>query len=124
MDSGGFEDAVMWGKTGLKLQKLSKVATNYNVQHSLALAERDAGCPEEALTVFLKGCTLADAVNPKELDTDQRDGSFYGNIGRCLQFMGQIESALTCYQKSALLLEKNPQYEHVMNQGYIKSVDR
>jgi hypothetical protein len=43
-----------------------------------------------------------------------------GNIGRCLHLMGQIDSALACYQKSALLLEK-AQRQHIVNQGYIRA---
>jgi hypothetical protein len=35
--------------------------------------------------------------------------------------MGQIDGALICYQKSALLIEKAVQSEHVMNQGYIRA---
>jgi hypothetical protein len=35
--------------------------------------------------------------------------------------MGQIGAALKCYQKSALLIERNPITEHVINQGYIRT---
>ncbi|OFV97190.1 MAG: hypothetical protein A3H28_00440 [Acidobacteria bacterium RIFCSPLOWO2_02_FULL_61_28] len=35
--------------------------------------------------------------------------------------MGQIDSALICYQKSALLIEKDPKREHVLNQGFIRA---
>jgi hypothetical protein len=34
--------------------------------------------------------------------------------------MGQIDSALVCYQKSALLLERSTK-EHVVNQGFIRA---
>jgi tetratricopeptide (TPR) repeat protein len=117
---GEFEAAVKWGKEGKALQDSSNVDTQYDVTHNLALAERDSGRPEEALKVFLEGRTLADVANPRELD-QERDGSYYGNIGRCLQFMGQVDRALACYQKSAFLLEKNPRYEHVLNQGFIRA---
>lgn len=115
---GQFTDAVRWGKIGLNLKTSSNVDTTIDPSHSLALAERDAGGPELALPVFLSGQTLAEATDPEELD-EERGGPHYGNVGRCLHFMGQVDGALICYQKSALLLEKAPT-EHVTNQGFIR----
>jgi tetratricopeptide (TPR) repeat protein len=117
---GDFGDAVTWGKRGQDLQEKSGVDTKYDVSHELALAERDAGQPEFALTYFLQGRTLAEVVDPEELE-DARGGAYYGNIGRCLHFMGQIDAALVCYQKSALLIERDPIREHLLNQGYIRA---
>jgi hypothetical protein len=34
--------------------------------------------------------------------------------------MGQTDSALICYQKSALLIEKDMTNDHQINQGYIR----
>jgi hypothetical protein len=34
--------------------------------------------------------------------------------------MGQIDTALVCYQKSALLVEKDLTHERIQNQGYIR----
>ena len=116
---GEFGEAVEWGKIGQAL-KSSGVDTTYNVSHILALAERDAGRPESALPMFLEGRPLSKVTDPDELDDDM-NGAYYGNIGRCLQFMGQIDSALTCYQKSALLLEKHAGKELFVNQGFVRS---
>jgi tetratricopeptide (TPR) repeat protein len=116
---GEFSKAVEWGKIGQTL-KDSGVDTEYNVSHSLALAERDAGRPESALPVFLEGRTLSEVVDPDEFD-DERPGAHYGNIGRCLQFMGQVDSALICYQKSALLLEKHAGKEKFVNEGFVRA---
>ncbi len=116
---GEFTDAVKWGKTGQALKKSSQVDTKHDVSHNLALAERDAGRPELALPVFLDGRSLDEVLDPEELDED-KGGPHYGNIGRCLHFMGQIDSALVCYQKSALLIEKDFRFERVLNQGYIR----
>ena len=115
---GQFNDAVKWGKIGQDLKRSSNVDTWIDPSNTLALAERDAGRPESALPIFLAGRTLAEVTDPEELD-EGRGGHHYGNIGRCLHFMGQIDGALICYQKSALLLEK-ASHEHVMNQGYIR----
>lgn len=117
---GEFTAAVEWAKIGDQLKKSSDLDITYPIDHQLALAERDAGEPESALPVFLAGQTLAQAIDPDELD-ENRGGSHYGNVGRCLHFMGQIDSALVCYQKSALLIEKSSSQEHVRNQGYIRT---
>jgi tetratricopeptide (TPR) repeat protein len=112
---GEFSRAAEWGKAGQNL-KASGVDTQFDVRHDLALAERDAGHPETALTSFLLGRPLSQAVGPGEPD-EQLGGEYYGNVGRCLQFMGQADGALACYQKSALLLEKS---RHVLNQGFVR----
>lgn len=116
---GDFMDAVKWGKIGYDLKASSGVDTKYDVSHNLALAERDSGRPESALTMFLLGRGLQEVTDPQELD-GKRNGAYYGNIGRCLHLMGQIDSALICYQKSALLLEKASR-QHIVNQGYIRA---
>jgi tetratricopeptide (TPR) repeat protein len=97
----------------------SGVETQYYILHRLALAERDSGHPEVAVQTFLNGRSLSKVIDPAILDQDL-NGHYYGNIGRCLQFMGQTDSALACYQKSALLIEERDSRETVLNQGYIR----
>jgi tetratricopeptide (TPR) repeat protein len=116
---GDFSEAVEWGRTGKDLAVSSGVDTHRDISHTLALAERDAGRPELALSVFLRDLSLSQLKDPEELDED-RGGAYYGNIGRCLHLMGQSDAALTCYQKSALLIEKDPRNQRVLNQGYIR----
>jgi tetratricopeptide (TPR) repeat protein len=116
---GDFSAAVKWGEIGENLRMSSDVDTKYRVTHSLALAERDAGQPESALPIFLDGRAQSEVIDPEELD-EIRPGDHYGNIGRCLHLMGQVEGALVCYQKSALLIEKDPKWEHVLNQGFVR----
>ncbi len=117
---GDLSSAVDWGKVGQRLKDSSNVDTHFDIDHTLALAQRDAGEPELALTVFLVGRKLSDVVDPEELD-ELRGGAHYGNIGRSLHLMGQIDSALICYQKSALLIEKDSRREHFLHQGYIRA---
>lgn len=106
------------GERGQALRRASGVDTAFDLEHNLALANRDAGHPELALDTFLQGRALTDVLDPDELD-ESRGGAHYGNIGRCLHFMGQIDSALVCYQKSALLLEKY-EVEGILKQGFIR----
>jgi tetratricopeptide (TPR) repeat protein len=116
---GEFAQAVTWGEEGLHLQTSTGVDTETDISYHLALALRDVGRPESALPIFLQGRTLSEVTDPEELD-EARGGHYYGNIGRCLHFMGQIDEALVCYQKSALVLERAPS-EHVVNQGFIRA---
>jgi tetratricopeptide (TPR) repeat protein len=117
---GNFTEAVKWGKKGQHLKESSGVDTRYSTSHILALAERDAGQPESALPVFLEGRSLSEVIDPDELDEEKR-GHYYGNVGRCLHLMGQIDSALVCYQKSALLIEQDPISELVLHEAYIRT---
>jgi tetratricopeptide (TPR) repeat protein len=114
-----YAEALKWGRAGHALLELSDMDSQFtgSITHTLALTERDAGRPEVALPIFLDGRTLSQAIDPEELD-EKRGAHHYGNIGRCLQFMGQIEGALVCYQKAALLLERGPETENVTNRAY------
>jgi tetratricopeptide (TPR) repeat protein len=103
---GDFRLAVEWGTIGRDLKRSSGVDTQFDV--------------ELGLPVFLSARKLSEVTDPEELD-ETRGGAHYGNIGRCLHLMGQIDSALVCYQKSALLIEKDSRREHVLNQGYIRA---
>jgi tetratricopeptide (TPR) repeat protein len=114
-----FPDAVKWGEKGQTFSKSSHVDTQYSVEHNLALARRDAGYPELALPIFLGGRSLTEVIDPDELD-ESKFGHHYGNIGRCLHFMGRVDSALICYQKSALLIERGWEGLHILNQGFIR----
>jgi tetratricopeptide (TPR) repeat protein len=118
-NKGEFAAAIEWGKRGQELKSNSDVDTVRDVSHSLALAERDAGYPDKALDVFLDGRPLHEVLDPDELE-EIRGGAYYGNIGRCLQMTGQTDAALICYQKSAILIEKDLRNEHIRNQGFIR----
>lgn len=118
---GDFADAVKWGKIAQNIKASTDVDTRNDVIHNLALAERDAGMPELALPVFLAGRNISAVIDPEELDEkDENAGHRYGNIGRCRHFMGQIDQALICYQKSALLIEKTRRHDYFLNQGFIR----
>jgi tetratricopeptide (TPR) repeat protein len=117
-----FKAALVWGRAGQKLVDQSNVDStiSWPIRHTLALAERDAGLPEVALPIFLDGRQLAEVIDSKEL-SDDRGEHHYGNIGRCLQFMEQDDSALICYQKSALLIERAVRGETLLNKAYART---
>ena len=62
--------------------------------------------------MFLEAQTLAAVVNPRELD-EERDGSYYGNIGRCLA--PSARSNPTAFQ--AVCFQPPDPYENRENDG-------
>ena len=117
--SSNYAEAVRWGEEGERLMELTPVDTAYSTQHNLALARRDTGRYEEALDSFLDGSALEAVVETGETDKD-KTAPFYGNVGRCLFLMGQLEKALVCYVKSAKLLETGRDHGDNVNRGYIR----
>ena len=113
-----FSAALEWARLGEHLKRSSNLDSAYPIEQQLALAERDAGNPEIALPIFLMGRPLSAMLDPKE-NYENGQASQYGNVGRCLHFMGQIEEALICYQKSVILLETE-KGSWVRNQGYAR----
>jgi tetratricopeptide (TPR) repeat protein len=115
-----FPAAVKWGMEGKKLKSESGVDTAYSTDHNLALAQRDSGDIDQALIFFMNGSPLDEIIKPDSLDLD-RGATFYGNIGRCFQLMGQVETALACYRKSAYLLQKDSSDDpDLENQAYVR----
>lgn len=117
--NSNYPAAIKWGSEGAELKRDSHVDTLYSSEHILALAERDSGAVDAALKHFLGGADIEEVIDPKTLDVD-RGGNFYGNIGRCLHLMGQIEPALICYKKSADLIEHEEDDNTWENQAYIR----
>jgi hypothetical protein len=57
-------------------------------------------------------------VLSKDKIDGQIDGSFYGNIGRCLWFKDDIVNALICYRKSIQLLDASSNVNTTINRGW------
>ena len=118
--TGKYDSAIRWGEEGERLKKSTSVDTKFSTSHNLALSRRDTGRISEALEHFLDGTSLEAVVKPGER-VPGREASFYGNIGRCLFLMNRLEEALTCYIKSAQLLEESQNHEILLiNKGHIR----
>ena len=114
-----FAQAIEWDLRGKELKERTDVDTQFSTGHNLALAQRDAGIVDPALEYFLRGRKLEEVTDVEELE-DGRKGSYYGNIGRCLHLMGQIDPALICYRKSAILIEKDRDLNHTENKAFAR----
>jgi len=108
-----FEDAIKIAEEGISLEDPSTAKSGIDIKHTYALSLRDTKDKlniSKALEIFLAGKDLQNLIQNNE---DQFiAGEIYGNIGRCLQFTGNIDDALICYKKSLNKLEDT------MNKGY------
>jgi tetratricopeptide (TPR) repeat protein len=116
---GDFRNAIEWASTGVSLKDETNVDTESDCGHTLALAQRDGGDPQTAVHFFAKGRTVQEIADPDEQELGS-DGPTYGNVGRCLQFLGDWDNALGCYRKSIRLLESTSSSDRSGNRAYAR----
>ncbi|MGR3606131.1 NB-ARC domain-containing protein [Sulfitobacter sp.] len=114
-----FDPAIDWATRGVELKEKTKVDTNFDCSHNLALALRDGGEHEKSLRLFLKDVSLEDLLD--ESLAKASDGPLYGNVGRCLQLMGRETEALQCFRKSMRLLERDVSSHSRSNRSYART---
>jgi len=117
---GDFSAAIRWGEEGERLKNESSVDTNFSCEHNLALARRDGGRVDEALSTFLRNESVESALTSLAA-SEEKDPTFYGNIGRCLYLKGDLRTALEFYKRSAALLQKDDAQATALNRGYARS---
>ena len=116
-----YAEAIEIGEYGVHLLDESGVSDVSSLRHNLALAYRDSGKIENiklALNHFLRGEELEDILNNIKVELG---GHFYGNIGKCLELLGDKENALTCYFISFDILVKERNSYSILNTGYAAS---
>src|SRR5262249_40632293 len=86
---GNFNAAIRLAREGIKL-KTQDIDTDFDTRNELALALRDHGDWDEALTVFAPDLTVENILTDDQ-EHAVRGASFYGNVGRCLQFKSDLE---------------------------------
>lgn len=107
-------------KKGVALKVASKIDTNVDVDYTFALALRDSKIKanvKKAINIFMRGECIENIANEKSIDKNF-NSAYYGNIGRCLSYMGDSKRALICYRKSLVLLFKETSTNTVLNKGY------
>lgn len=108
---GKFEEAIELTQQGVNLEENSETKSGLDLKHPLALSLRDTRNSDQinrALLIFLEGYSIDDIL----VHDLKLSGEIYGNIGRCLQFLEEIDKAIICYKKSLKYLS-DP-----MNKGY------
>lgn len=116
-----YKEAIEVGEYGVHLLDESGVSDISSLRHNLALAYRDSRSTENvqnSLKHFLRGEQLENVLNNVNEDLG---GHFYGNIGRCLEFLGDKDNALTCYYISLSILAKENNSYSILNIGYAAS---
>ncbi|GHD15582.1 hypothetical protein GCM10016234_22670 [Tianweitania populi] len=113
-----YKDAIKYAQEGQDLKAATDVDTHFDCAHTLALAQRDGGSPEDALKYFIADADLTDMVDPNS-ETSYGSAQL-GNVGRCLQMMGRPSEALICLRKSAALLENDNSLYRLTNQAYAR----
>lgn len=116
---GKFIDAIQIGEEGVSLLEESSLADNYNLRHNLALSYRDSKISEnvhKALNYFSNGGNL-ESLLVEKLSKDY-GGAYYGNLGKCLEYLGEKEKALIYYYYSLKLLMNEDNINTIINMGY------
>ena len=115
-----WQEAIEWGKRGKELLALSGADTKYSSDHNWALAEREAGDREAALAYFLGGRSLEAVMDEGFKRPDSSPGVFFGNIGRCLQLMGNRDGAIRLLRRSLKDIgqAKKQSLLNELNKGY------
>ncbi|WP_091430009.1 SIR2 family protein [Flavobacterium degerlachei] len=117
---GLFDDSISIAEEGVFLLDESSLTDNYSLRHNLALALRDSRKKnnlKKALEYFLKNEKIEDILNREKINFDF-NGHFYGNIGKCLEYMNLYDDALYCYYLSLKLLFKENDTNSILNMGY------
>ena len=117
---GLFAVAIEWASTGRDLKERTDVDTNFDTSHMLALAQRDGGDPSGALSYFLDGQSIDEILSATLDDQSQFGAPAFGNVGRCLQMLGDHGTALKFLKKSAKLLEEDENSSRLSNQAYAR----
>ena len=116
-----FDKAIEIGEYGLLLINESGIADNHSLKHNLALSHRDSKKKKNiqaALNYFLKGENIEGLITTVNEDLG---GHFYGNIGKCLELLDDLDNALTCYYISITILFKEDNSHSWLNIGYAAS---
>ena len=115
---GSYEQAIHWANLGIQLKKSANADIQYDCSYELALAQRDNGDISPALDYWLAGTKLEELLSDKDPRSD-RNGPFYGNIGRCLYLQKDFDGAMNLYKKSAKRLEASSE-SMTLNGGWVR----
>ncbi len=112
--------SIEYSEKSLELIKNSNITIGHDVSNTLALALRDTGEHDNiqrALNIFTNGEDLQKIIDNMDLDTTE-GGTYYGNIGRCLWFLGDKINALKFYKKSYICLLNTTYTNSQINRGF------
>lgn len=115
-----FNEAIQIGEEGTYLLNESDLTDLFSLRHNLSLALRDSRVEKDvirALDYFLMNESLEKILDKNQFSKDF-SGTFFGNIGRCLEFLNKNDDALYCYSISLKLLLKENDSNTILNRGF------
>ena len=119
--NGKYSETIAICERAIFLLESAQQPEDTSLKHDYALALRDSKQPEQiekALDIFLSGEDMNLVANNTNINRSL-GGAFYGNIGRCLQFLGRLDEALDCLCKSFILIHDNDNDANkLINVGY------
>lgn len=118
-----FEEAIQIGEEGVELLEESSLADTYNLKHNLALAYRDSKIQKnihKALQFFSNEEDIEELQSAFKFNKEL-GGTYYGNVGKCLEFLGNHPQAIKCYYFSLKLLMSENHLNAIINTGYASS---
>ena len=117
---GLFSKAISIAEEGLYLMNESSINDNFALRHNHALALRDSKEKENvmiALDYFLMNEKLEEILLKEKINV-ALGGHYYGNIGKCLEYLEDRENALFCYLVSLKILLDENDINSILNKGY------
>ena len=118
--NGEMLDAIKYGEEAQHLISKSGESETWSARHRLHLAYRDSTIEENinsAIDFFLSGYEL-DEISTQSKFNEEIQYPLYGNVGRCLHFLGRFDAALNCYAKSVHLIQRSQGADEELNKGY------
>lgn len=117
---GNYSRAISWGELATSSKtKANNIDTDFDASYNLALAQRDAGNYDQALSLFLNGLELDRVLKISEDEKKKMGHAFFGNIGRCVQFMDQnSDFALRLLLQSYIMVTLENSGYSMLNKGY------
>jgi tetratricopeptide (TPR) repeat protein len=112
-----FRKAVALMRDGIDEIREKKEQVPAHLRYNLALALRDSGKVDEAITIFLQGRDLS-VVENWDVDSADASATDLGNLGRCFFLKGELNRALQLVERSLAILERGDSRNDKVNQGY------
>ncbi|MGN8257733.1 SIR2 family protein [Pseudomonas sp. SMSB3] len=116
---GDYESAIREGKSASDLIDILEDKDIWAGKHTYNLALRDSGSPDkiyESLHFFCDGKTVDQLISETE---DNNSATKYGNVARCLTYLGDKDKGIKLLCKSYRVLEKeSDNYADKHNLGY------
>jgi hypothetical protein len=112
--------AIKFGEEGEYLLAESKVQDSFDLRHNLALARRDSKSQEnllKALDYFSQNEDVEEIIQSDKIKTEL-GGHYYGNVGRCFEYLKNNKNAFRCYIIAIKILMNSEHYNAKKNIGY------